>query len=272
MSIIKNRLKNKFTTLPNEIIESSISHAAFRIYCYLISKPDGWTVLNEDIKKKLRIKDKESMSKYWKELIDTGWIIREQHVNELGKFSGGFDYQLNEHPIDVIGFLVESENTRIPEIPAFGKTPHSGNMRIHSNTDSYTNKESNSKAIKNSTISRKEIQEEDLASNFNSILDKFNKENGSMNNIPMNAQERTKFVNWLSQRVIDHPKLKNTDRALLNQITRMRDFENPRDANSVNSILDDTIRGNDKGVFQNILEPKMKVVRPRSAADEGIIL
>lgn len=130
MSIIKNRLSRNFTTLPNAIITEKISANAFRIYCYLISKPDGWTVLNNDIKLQLDIKHDRSIAKCWKELITTGWVTRQKMVNDEGKFSGGYDYQLNE-----IAILPDEQNILIGKKCLLVKNANQQKMAKHINTD-----------------------------------------------------------------------------------------------------------------------------------------
>lgn len=116
MSIIKNRLSRNFTTLPNAIITEKISSNAFRMYCYLISKPDGWIVINNDVQIQLNIKDKNTIAKYWKELVTTGWVTRQKVIDDGGKFSGGYNYQLNE-----IAIFPNEENSLIREKPYSGK-------------------------------------------------------------------------------------------------------------------------------------------------------
>jgi len=86
--ILKNLTKN-YTTIPNElIVDTSISAGAFRLYCYLASKPETWEVNNKDIMKSLKIGSNNSLNRYWKELIDKGWIEKTREKDEKGKFTG----------------------------------------------------------------------------------------------------------------------------------------------------------------------------------------
>ena len=39
---VKEKIIKNFTKIPNELFEAPISHAAFRLYCYLLSVPDGY--------------------------------------------------------------------------------------------------------------------------------------------------------------------------------------------------------------------------------------
>jgi len=99
MSVLKgNKLKDKFITLPNEVIVAQISHGAFRVFCYISSKPEGWLVRNTDIKKQLRIGQNQTLANYFKELLDAGWINREPCKDDGGKLSGGFDYWIMDKP------------------------------------------------------------------------------------------------------------------------------------------------------------------------------
>ena len=96
MGILKNRLVENFSTIPNNIIiDTRLSTGARILYCYLASKPDNWKIWNNDIKKSLGISNNHTIAKYFKELIDTGWINRTLNRDENNKkLSGGYDYEL----------------------------------------------------------------------------------------------------------------------------------------------------------------------------------
>ena len=100
MSLLRNKLKSNFSQIPNELItDSELSGIAFRIVVYLFSKPDKWDVNNTDIQKRFGIKRRETMSKYWKEIVMSGWVTRERKVDEKsGKMVAGFDYTLHSKP------------------------------------------------------------------------------------------------------------------------------------------------------------------------------
>jgi len=134
MGVIKNRLRDKFSTLPNAIIESEMSHGAFRVYCYLSSKPNGWKVRNRDIQIRLGIKQNQTLANYFKELIDSGWIEREQSKTKDGRLKGGYDYRIMENP--QLGKSLNMEN------------PQLGENHTHSNTDYISNTDSSSKKEK----------------------------------------------------------------------------------------------------------------------------
>ncbi len=123
MSVLRNKIIKKYTSVPNQIvIDGQLSHGAFRVFIYLLSKPDGWTVVNTDIQKQQSIKQSQTLANYWKELITSGWISRNRIKNEDGKIAGGFDYELNEYPVlsnvdsSILG------NNHIMEDPQYGKS------------------------------------------------------------------------------------------------------------------------------------------------------
>ena len=138
MSIIRNRITKKFTTIPNRIIiDGNLTHGAFRVYSYLLSKPDGWKVINTDIQEQLNIKQSQTMANYWKELISTGWISRCRIKDNAGKIIGGYDYELNESPILPSNQSMEPAilgNIHNVEKPYYGKIINRENPQYINNT------------------------------------------------------------------------------------------------------------------------------------------
>ena len=131
MGVLRNKLKNKYLTLPNEIIEDiRISSGAFRVFCYISSKDDGWKVRNKDIQKRLNIKQAQTLANYYKELQSAGWIDRTRAVDNSGNFVGGFDYHIMEKPY--YGKTLISENPTLPK------------NHTHSNTDLFSKTKKNS--------------------------------------------------------------------------------------------------------------------------------
>lgn len=140
MSVTKNILKRDFSQIPNELItDKNISHGAFRVMVYLLSKPDGWQVYNNDIKKKLKISKSHTIAKYWKELEESGWISRTKTSK------GAFDYILNEKPVAQNGHEEEkacclkrasAHNEQLPK------------MGTNNNTNSLSNTDFNNKTNK----------------------------------------------------------------------------------------------------------------------------
>lgn len=100
MSKLTNKMQKHFTQLPNAIIlDKTLSDGAFRVFAYIAGKPDGWIINNRDVQHNLDIKRKETMAKYWRELIESGWITRQPLLNDIGNPSGYYDYDLNIIPV-----------------------------------------------------------------------------------------------------------------------------------------------------------------------------
>ncbi len=131
MAIIRNNLRKKFSTIPNQIItDTNLSHGAVRIFCYLATKHDEWEVNNSDIRKQLQIKDKGTLAKYWNELIKNGWLSRERKVNESKKFIGGYDYELHFDKK-----TIEIRKNPSSEKPELGNTPPLNTTKIFNTTE-----------------------------------------------------------------------------------------------------------------------------------------
>ncbi len=113
---LKNKIKNNYTIIPNKLInDSSISDRARFLFCVLASKPDGWKFYNNALAKELGYSI-ETLRKYFKELIDAGWIIKyEQKKDENGRFTPNY-YELNNEPISPNSTV--SENFRHGKIPS----------------------------------------------------------------------------------------------------------------------------------------------------------
>jgi hypothetical protein len=141
MNLLRNTLKANFSQIPNElIIDLSISSGALRVLLYLFTKPDGWNVYNLDICKNLNISEK-TLTKYWKELLNSVWLKRKKSIDKDGQFTGGYTYQ--------IGHFIR------PDI--FTKSEESGG---HSNNKlqykQVTNNNTENTSTKESDISKKD--------------------------------------------------------------------------------------------------------------------
>lgn len=128
MAVLYNTLKDNFTQIPNALLtDDNLSMGAKVVYCYVASKPTGWKVWNKEIQQALNIKDNGTMSKYWKELLDFGWVCRTRTKSENGQFSGGYDYELQIEP--------KMDKNHIGEKPTLGKNPEYSNTDFNSNTN-----------------------------------------------------------------------------------------------------------------------------------------
>lgn len=86
MNHIKNHVKDKFTLIPNELInEKSINRTARFLFVYLASKPDGWKFNTKELAKGIGTCI-ETFRKHRDKLILSGWIIVEKQNISKGKF------------------------------------------------------------------------------------------------------------------------------------------------------------------------------------------
>ena len=69
------------------ITDTRVSATAVRIYCYLASKVGCWAFYNSELKETLGIKSDHSISKYLRELIDYGYLSRNE-IRNNGAFAG----------------------------------------------------------------------------------------------------------------------------------------------------------------------------------------
>jgi len=96
MNKLNNKIKDNFTIIPNEIIRNkNISDRARFIFCYMASMPDDWKFYQGVMAKELGY-TKDTLRKYIEELLETGYLDREQR-REVGKFDS-YDYTLNFSP------------------------------------------------------------------------------------------------------------------------------------------------------------------------------
>lgn len=94
MSVVRNPLKNNYSLISNEAIEDErLSDSIFRMYCYICSRPDNWTINNADIKKRLKIKTDHTIARYWKELVRLNLIKRVPVKDSRNRFKG-YDYEI----------------------------------------------------------------------------------------------------------------------------------------------------------------------------------
>jgi hypothetical protein len=141
--IIKNLTKN-FTTIPNELITDDLSLGAFKLYCYLASKPKNWNVYNDDIIKQLGISDK-TLSKLFKELINKGWLQRKKITPTEAK-------KLNIKAGSYIYYLYSSKSEKSSEKENFSKKEKNKNSKSEKSSEKEKNTpHNNTKDIKNNT-------------------------------------------------------------------------------------------------------------------------
>lgn len=96
MNKLNNDIKKNFTIIPNDVIRNkNISDRARFIFCYMASMPEDWKFYQGAMAKELGY-TKDTLRKYIEELLETGYLYREQRREE-GKFDS-YDYTLNFTP------------------------------------------------------------------------------------------------------------------------------------------------------------------------------
>ena len=138
MGLLKHHINNNFTIISNKAITAPISAGALRVYLYLLSKPDGWQVVNADIKKNIYINDNHTLASYLKELEDKKLLHR------IKLSSGHFEYHLHEYVQmreihNCENNLADGENPQEP----YGENPQVGKIPIYNNTDIKYNNNTN---------------------------------------------------------------------------------------------------------------------------------
>ncbi|GAA4273747.1 helix-turn-helix domain-containing protein [Aquimarina gracilis] len=87
MNGILNNIKKDFTISPNKLINNNnISDRARFLFVYMSSKPSDWTFYNYQLSKALGY-SVDTLRKYIKELVETGWVVKEKQKRISGKFT-----------------------------------------------------------------------------------------------------------------------------------------------------------------------------------------
>ena len=112
MNKLNNKIKDNFTIIPNDIIRNkTLSDRARFIFCYMASMPDDWKFYQGVMAKELGY-TKDTLRKYIEELLQTGYLNREQR-RETGKFDS-YDYTLNFSPCIEKADTVKTRNGKNP--------------------------------------------------------------------------------------------------------------------------------------------------------------
>lgn len=123
--IIKSKLTEKFTTIPNSVLnDSNLSWKAKGILCKLLSNKSDWAVYKSQLQ--LFSSDgKDSTTAGFNELIDKGYIVAIRRHNNKGQFMG-WDYvvydepipdsPISENPTSVKPSLINTNNINTKEI------------------------------------------------------------------------------------------------------------------------------------------------------------
>ena len=101
MNTLRNELKEKYSQIPNDLItDLSLCHGSLRVLLYLFTKPDTWNVYNKDICKQLNISE-QTLTKYWKKLLSSKWLRREQARDVNGHLNGGYVYRIGNFTVSI---------------------------------------------------------------------------------------------------------------------------------------------------------------------------
>ena len=185
MSVLKNRLKEKFITIPKKIItDNQISFGAKIVYCYLVSKPNDWVIRNSEIMAELNI-SKDTIAKYFKELVVNGWIDRKRQVDSQNQFTGLYDYVIYE----------------TPKVSEIGKMPKSESFRNRKNAEEITKTISSSNNITNNNINN--IIKKDNINNINNNIN-----NTQSNSIKLEQNDKLVYESY--KKILEEDK--NTEK------------------------------------------------------------
>ena len=134
-----NSIRKCFTQAPNALaVDQSLCDGSVRVFLYMCGRPDDWQFNNADIQNRLGIKRAETIAKYWKELIETGWIARQPKLTANGKPSGYFDYILNFKPVKPTPYNPDKGTAKKVEEGTPDK-PDTHNQQIRKNSSDSNN-------------------------------------------------------------------------------------------------------------------------------------
>lgn len=154
-----NKTQGNFTIIQNAILNSGLlSFEEKGLYCYLLSKPDGWNFSSERIQ--LDTKEKlGAVKRILKSLENTGLLIRYKTKNNNGKFTG-INYEI-------------TDNITVGQFSDNGKTD--SRKAVDLKTDSEKTINTNAANISNTINSNTDIENNNL--NNKEIDNKFSGEN-----------------------------------------------------------------------------------------------
>lgn len=110
---MKNNVRKDFTIIPNALInDDERSDRARFLFIYMASKPDDWDFYQEPLAKSLGY-SVDTLRKYISELMDAGWMTREERRDE-GKFDS-YDYTLLPSPCGKNTDTVKYRHGKKPE-------------------------------------------------------------------------------------------------------------------------------------------------------------
>ena len=131
MNKLNNKIKENFTTIPNSVIRNkNLSDRARFLFCYMASMSDDWEFYQSAMAKELGY-TKDTLRKYLDELIETGYLQREQR-REKGKFDS-YDYTINFAPCMKKADTVKNHSGKIPTREKFTLIKNNCKEEKHNN-------------------------------------------------------------------------------------------------------------------------------------------
>lgn len=172
---IKFKQRVNFSQIDNNLIESDkISGTAFKIWCYLFSRPEGWTFYWSNILQKMK-EGRDAVKNAVNELEKQGYVAKEQKKIFTGRGKewrwGGMEISVFYDPMENPQFvrsLAPEGSSPITENPSTGN-PTSGDastgkpstINKNKNNTDFNNTESSS-SLPSIEIAKKFAEEEDL--------------------------------------------------------------------------------------------------------------
>lgn len=133
MGNFKKELSN-YQPVPRELVfDKSLSDRARFVYVFMACKPDDWDFYLEPMSKEIGYSI-ETLRKYINELVESGWLIKGEQMNENGKF-GAVEYTLKATKTTLNHDFSDTENFR------HGKNPTQDNRDYKEKRDNKNIKE-----------------------------------------------------------------------------------------------------------------------------------
>jgi hypothetical protein len=117
LNTLKNKVKENFTIVPNELLrDNSISDRARFVYCVMAGKPENWKFYNKALAKELNY-SVDTLRKYINELSENGWLYK------IVKPFDANDYELNHTKFAVSEKTRHGENTTLENPDTYKDIP-----------------------------------------------------------------------------------------------------------------------------------------------------
>ena len=127
--IIRSHLTERFTNVPNDIIQNTKNPVRLAIHTYLLSMPLDWVVHKKQLYNHFDA-GRKRIDDAFNELEEDGYIVRVQKVNDKGQFNGVqyivYDFSVKEDP----NYVIPNGAKPIDGKPTDGKTTTTNNYTI----------------------------------------------------------------------------------------------------------------------------------------------